>query len=86
MDLPKKMRLFSRKFLLKYNYSKDFNYGIRDCVQISLLNLRRYKRNVYPTFTKLKQFQNMEREHHDRYYKRLILHEIGNKKQIPKTN
>ena len=55
---------------------------------MSFLNLSGFKQNVYPTSTKLKQFKNIEKEHQDCYYKRLILNGIGNKhkylKQINK--
>ena len=35
--------------------------------------------NLYPTFTKVKRFKEMERKHRTRYQRCLLLDEIGNK-------
>ena len=47
-------------------------------LDISFLNKCR-DGNVYPTFTKVKKFKDMEKKHRNRYYRRLLLDEISNK-------
>ena len=42
---------------------------------ISFLNKCR-DGNVFPTFTKVKKFKDMEKKHHNRYYRRLLLDEV----------
>ena len=42
--------------------------------------------NIYPTFTKVKRFKEIEREHRNRYQRHLLLDKIANKyKQLKAT-
>ena len=60
------------KKLLQLNALKKFEI----CrLGISFLNKCR-DGNVFPTFTKVKKFKDMEKKHHNRYYRRLLLDEV----------
>ena len=60
---------------------------VKKCkLDISFLNKCRDE-NVYPTFTKVKKFKDMEKKHRSRYYRRLLLDEISNKhKRLKQLN